>query len=132
MSVDDRDKTAGEPSSSRTNEEIREALQSDTDEPLPPAAEAVAELDAQSPHPRTPQGRRRRFLNRRNLIIATTAAVIGGTVPCVAVARAISESGVSCRDLDFIVFRSLVIRTRFCAAAQARTAGSGVPSGKTS
>ncbi len=79
MSVDDRDndsaKHSGEGPSSP--EEIRDALQSETDEPLPPAAEAIAERDAQSPHPKTPQGRRRRFINRRNLLIATTAAAIG-------------------------------------------------------
>ena len=79
MSVDDRDNDStqhsGEGSSSP--EEIRDALQSETDEPLPPAAEAIAERDAQSPHPRTPQGRRRRFINRRNLLIATTAAAVG-------------------------------------------------------
>ncbi len=56
---------------------VSEALQSKTDEPLPPVAEAIAEQDAQSRHPVTPQGRRRRFLNRRNLIIATTAGAIG-------------------------------------------------------
>ena len=58
-------------------EAISEALQSKTDEPLPPLAAAIAERDAQRKHPVTPQGRRRRFLNRRNLIIATTAAAIG-------------------------------------------------------
>ena len=56
---------------------VTEALQSKTDKPLPPLADAIAEVDAQQKHPVTPQGRRRRFLNRRNLIIATTAAVIG-------------------------------------------------------
>ncbi|HKP45265.1 MAG TPA: hypothetical protein VJT50_01585, partial [Pyrinomonadaceae bacterium] len=79
MSVDDRDKQTGGDSSLSANEkrEIRDALQSKTDEPLPPAADAIAEQDAQRKHPVTPQGRRRRFLNRRNLIIATTAAAIG-------------------------------------------------------
>ena len=56
---------------------VSEALQSKTNEPLPPLADAIAEVDAQRKHPITPQGRRRRFLNRRNLIIATTAAAIG-------------------------------------------------------
>jgi translocation and assembly module TamB len=56
---------------------VTDALQSKTDKPLPPLADAIAEVDAQQKHPVTPQGRRRRFLNRRNLIIATTAAVIG-------------------------------------------------------
>jgi translocation and assembly module TamB len=79
MSVDDRDKQSeGDSSRSASDKEsIKDALQSETDEPLPPAAEAVANRDAQSPHPVTPQGRRRRFLNRRNLIIATTAAAVG-------------------------------------------------------
>ncbi|MGI8836601.1 MAG: translocation/assembly module TamB domain-containing protein [Pyrinomonadaceae bacterium] len=79
MSVDDRDKNSdGESSRSPSDiESIKEALQSDTDEPLPPAAEAIANRDAQSPHPVTPQGRRRRFLNRRNLVIATIAASVG-------------------------------------------------------
>jgi translocation and assembly module TamB len=79
MSVDDRDKQAeGDPSRSAGDKEsIKDALQSETDEPLPPAAEAIANRDARSPHPVTPQGRRRRFLNRRNLIIATTAAAVG-------------------------------------------------------
>ncbi|HKO98419.1 MAG TPA: translocation/assembly module TamB domain-containing protein [Pyrinomonadaceae bacterium] len=78
MSVDDpnnrSDKTSSPPS---RKEEVREALQSETDAPLPPEAERIADLDAESAHPRTPQGRRRRFLNRRNLVIATIAAAIG-------------------------------------------------------
>src|ERR1043165_8473849 len=79
MSVDDRDKQTGGDSSLPADEkrEIRDALQSKTDEPLPPVADAIAERDAERTHPITPQGRRRRFLNRRNLIIATTAAAIG-------------------------------------------------------
>src|SRR6266481_2905107 len=79
MSVDDRDKTSDKDLSGSTNdkEAIKDALQSETDEPLPPAAEAIANRDAQSPHPVTPQGRRRRFLNRRNLVIATIAAAVG-------------------------------------------------------
>src|SRR6266576_5824475 len=78
MSRDDRDNGPGKDSSSATDDKkIADALQSRTDEPLPPVAEAIANRDAQSPHPVTPQGRRRRFLNRRNLIIATTAAAVG-------------------------------------------------------
>jgi translocation and assembly module TamB len=83
MSVDDpnnvsgKDSTPSPGSSSDKKEEIRDALQSETDEPLPPEAEAAANLDAESRHPVTPQGRRRRFLNRRNLVIATIAAAIG-------------------------------------------------------
>src|SRR6266576_5233579 len=78
MSRDDRDNGPGKDSSSSTDDKkIADALQSRTDEPLPPAAEAIAELDAQSKHPVTPQGRRRRFLNRRNLVIATVFAAVG-------------------------------------------------------
>ncbi len=51
--------------------------QSKTDEPLPPDAEAAADFDAERKHPVTPQGRRRRYLNRRNLVIATIAGAIG-------------------------------------------------------
>src|ERR1700716_953268 len=85
MSVDDRDKDSGKdslaqesaakdssasPPSSEGSQAIRDALRSKTDEPLPPLAEAIAERDAKRKHPITPQGRRRRFLNRRNLTIA--------------------------------------------------------------
>jgi translocation and assembly module TamB len=87
MSLDDRDNDSSKdsrdsssretPASPTESESIREALQSKTDEPLPPLAEAIAERDAQRRHPITPQGRRRRFLNKRNLLIATTAAAIG-------------------------------------------------------
>jgi translocation and assembly module TamB len=78
MTVDDRDNGPGKDSSSSTNDkEIAEALQSSEDEPIPPVAEAIAERDAESKHPVTPQGRRRRFLNQRNLLIATIAAAIG-------------------------------------------------------
>ena len=55
-------------------EAIADALQSETDEPLPPRAEAIAERDAASPHPVTPQGKRRRYLTRRNAFIAAIAA----------------------------------------------------------
>jgi translocation and assembly module TamB len=84
MSADDRNNGSGKdkpPESpapaNRGSKEIRDALRSKTDEPLPPLAEAIAERDAKRRHPITPQGRRRRFLNRRNFIIATTAAAIG-------------------------------------------------------
>ena len=84
MSEDDREKGSGKDSppeqpapSERDSKDIRDALRSTTDEPLPPLAEAIAERDAKRSHPITPQGRRRRFLNRRNFIIATTAAGIG-------------------------------------------------------
>jgi len=92
MSVDDRDKgpeketpvgdsparDGSAPSHGlKGSKEIRDALRSETDEPLPPLAEAIAERDAQRKHPITPQGRRRRFLTRRNFFIATIAAAIG-------------------------------------------------------
>ena len=81
MSVDDRDKGPGKElpdgDASASSSEIRDALQSKTDKPLPPVAEAIAERDAEHKHPVTPQGRRRRFLNKRNAFIATIAAAIG-------------------------------------------------------
>ena len=89
MTVDDRDNgSEKDPSLSKdaapsgprdpaTDREIVEVLQSETDDPLPPAAELVAEHDAQSKHPVTPQGRRRRYLNRRNLVIATIFGAVG-------------------------------------------------------
>jgi translocation and assembly module TamB len=85
MSVEDRDngkeKPATDPASgepaSPVSPEVREALRSEGDQPLPPLADAIAEQDAKRKHPVTPLGRRRRFINRRNLIIATTAAAIG-------------------------------------------------------
>lgn len=79
MSVDDRenpsDKPADEPTPDR--DAVVEALQSETDEPLPPRAEAIADRDARRKHPHTPQGRRRRYLTKRNALIATVAASIG-------------------------------------------------------
>ena len=84
MSVDDRDNGPGKetppgdstapddspsPTGLKGSKEIRDALQSKTDEPLPPLAEAIAERDAQRKHPITPQGRRRRFLTRRNFLL---------------------------------------------------------------
>jgi len=92
MSVDDRDngpekktpegdspapRDTHAPHGLKGSQEIRDALQSKTDEPLPPLAEAIAERDAKRKHPITPQGRRRRFLTRRNFFIATIAAAIG-------------------------------------------------------
>ena len=90
MSVDDHDNGPGDnsrdsrdsssrdtPASPGESKSIRDALRSETDEPLPPVAEAIAERDAQRRHPITPQGRRRRFLNRRNLLIATIFAAVG-------------------------------------------------------
>jgi translocation and assembly module TamB len=91
MSVDDRENGSGKDSppeeasaesspsspSPEGSKAIRDALRSKTDEPLPPLAEAIAERDAQRKHPITPQGKRRRFLNQRNLFIATIAAAVG-------------------------------------------------------
>ena len=90
MTVDDKDTGAGgdsrdsRDSSSRDasalptdKKSISDALQSTTNEPLPPVVEAIAERDAQRRHPVTPQGRRRRFLNRRNLVLAMIAAAVG-------------------------------------------------------
>src|SRR5439155_5437565 len=79
MSVDDRENHSDErlEESPFETRSIAEALQSETDEPLPPAAEAIAERDARRAHPITPQGRRRRYLTRRNAAIATIAAGVG-------------------------------------------------------
>ncbi|HEY2975294.1 MAG TPA: translocation/assembly module TamB domain-containing protein [Pyrinomonadaceae bacterium] len=90
MSVDDHEKGPGKnpgdsgdsssrdtPASPAESKAVRDALSSKTDEPLPPLADAIAERDAQRKHPRTPQGRRRRFLNRRNFVIATIFAAVG-------------------------------------------------------
>jgi hypothetical protein len=67
MSVDDRenpsDKSPAEPGPEP--DPIVEALQSETDEPLPPLAEEIAARDALRRHPVTPQGRRRRYRTRR-------------------------------------------------------------------
>ncbi len=82
MPVDDRDeglKNAGaspNEESKATAPEVSAALQSTTDAPLPPVAEKIAEQDADSPEPQTPQGERRRYLTRRNAFIATFA--LGG------------------------------------------------------
>ncbi|HEY0323304.1 MAG TPA: translocation/assembly module TamB domain-containing protein [Pyrinomonadaceae bacterium] len=56
--------------------EIKEALQSETDKALPPTIEVVAERDADSPEPATPQGRRRRYLTRRNALILTISLAV--------------------------------------------------------
>src|SRR5215210_780652 len=73
MPVDDRDDASQKPPAETKKSEIKAALQSETDEPLPPAAERVAERDADSPHPVTPQGQRRRWLTRRNAFFLTLA-----------------------------------------------------------
>ena len=77
MPVDDRDKKTDAPLPPDSKDpEVAAALQSETDEPLPPRAEAIAELDADRPEPMTPQGRRRRFLTRRNAFIATLGIAV--------------------------------------------------------
>jgi translocation and assembly module TamB len=74
MPVDDRDERPSESSSPKqTEQKVEAALASETDKPLPPAAERIAERDADSPEPVTPQGQRRRWLTRRNAFIATLA-----------------------------------------------------------
>src|SRR5258705_11821428 len=75
MSVDDRDNQSNKRNEGSTSEQdsVIDALQSKTDEPLPPAPEAMAERDAARKHPRTPQGRRRRYLTRRNAVLAGLA-----------------------------------------------------------
>ncbi|HEX8142797.1 MAG TPA: translocation/assembly module TamB [Pyrinomonadaceae bacterium] len=74
MPVDDQEDKpgAGQPAETKKSE-LKAALQSETDEPLPPAAERLAERDADRPNPLTPQGQRRRWLTRRNAFIATIA-----------------------------------------------------------
>ncbi|MDQ3818411.1 MAG: hypothetical protein M3362_12155, partial [Acidobacteriota bacterium] len=70
MPVDDRDDKSSQPSP-EDKREIRAELQSETDRPLSPAAEVAAERDADRPEPKTPQGKRRRWLTRRNALLAT-------------------------------------------------------------
>jgi translocation and assembly module TamB len=77
MPVDDSDEKTNAPLPPESKEpEIAAALESKTDEPLPPRAEAIAEMDANRPEPQTPQGRRRRFLTRRNAFIATLGIAV--------------------------------------------------------
>ncbi|HEX8707954.1 MAG TPA: translocation/assembly module TamB domain-containing protein [Pyrinomonadaceae bacterium] len=80
MPVDDRDEHSSASSPENDKSNIRDALQSEGDAPLPPAAERIAERDADRPEPLTPQGRRRRFLTRRNAFIATLALAVGVVV----------------------------------------------------
>lgn len=77
MPVDDRDEKAGSklPPESKDSG-IAASLESETDEPLSPVAEAIANADADRPEPQTPQGRRRRFLTRRNAFIATLGIAV--------------------------------------------------------
>ena len=71
MSADDRDGKSSTPSPQEKESKVKAELQSETDKPLSPAAEAAAEHDADRPEPKTPQGQRRRFLTRRNALFAT-------------------------------------------------------------
>src|SRR3954452_8576340 len=71
MSVDDRDEKLSTPSPQEQEGKVKAELQSETDKPLSPEASAAAERDADRPEPQTPQGRRRRFLTRRNAFLAT-------------------------------------------------------------
>ncbi|HYJ45218.1 MAG TPA: hypothetical protein VEV81_01300, partial [Pyrinomonadaceae bacterium] len=73
MSVDDRDEQPSPPSPQEKESRVKAELQQETDAPLSPAAERAAERDADRPEPVTPQGRRRRFLTRRNAFFATLA-----------------------------------------------------------
>src|SRR5918998_611797 len=77
MPVDDRDERSPESSPETEKKSISGALQSETDEPLPPAAEVIAERDADREEPVTPQGQRRRYLTQRNAFIATIAIGVG-------------------------------------------------------
>lgn len=81
MPVNDHDDRSTPPPED-DKQSIKDALQSKSDEPLPPRAEAVAERDANRPEPVTPQGRRRRYLTRRNAFITA----IGFAVASVAFA----------------------------------------------
>ena len=74
MPVNDHDDRSAEPPEG-DEQSIKEALQSETDKPLPPRAEAIAERDANRPEPATPQGKRRRYLSRRNALL--TSLVFG-------------------------------------------------------
>src|SRR6266480_7347262 len=70
MPVNDHDDRSPHSSPEGDKQSIKDALQSKTDKPLPPTAEMIAERDANQPEPVTPQGKRRRYLTRRNAFIA--------------------------------------------------------------
>ena len=70
MTVNDHDDRSAQ-SPDGDKQSIKDALRSETDKPLPPQAEAIAERDANRPEPFTPQGRRRRYLSRRNALLGT-------------------------------------------------------------
>jgi translocation and assembly module TamB len=69
MPVNDHDDRTRQPSPEGDKQSIKDALQLKTDEPLAPKAEAIAERDANQAAPLTPQGRRRRYLTRRNAFV---------------------------------------------------------------
>lgn len=77
MPVDDHDEKADAtlPPDSK-DPDIAASLETKTDEPLSPRAEAIAEADADRPEPQTSQGRRRRFITRRNAFIATLGIAV--------------------------------------------------------
>src|SRR5918912_75507 len=86
MPVDDHGgEKPAQPPPPEKEKEIKAALRSETDEPLPPAAEAAAERDADRPEPKTPQGRRRRWLSRRNALFATLGVAALFVLPALAV-----------------------------------------------
>lgn len=77
MPVDDRGEDAASKSPEIKDRTVDAALQSETDEPLPPRAEAIAERDADRAEPQTPQGWHRRYLTRRNAFILTLSIAVG-------------------------------------------------------
>ena len=68
MPVNDHDDRSAQPPEGE-KQSVKDALQSKSDEPLPPRAEVIAERDADQPQPATPQGKHRRFITRRNAFI---------------------------------------------------------------
>jgi len=103
MSVDDRENRSDKPADEQTREhdEIVEALHSKTDEPIPPRAAEIANRDARLKHPHTPQGRRRRYLNKRNALIAGIAASIG-VIALILLAFLLRETGPKARRAESI------------------------------
>src|SRR5882762_865480 len=75
MPVNDDDRSPQSPPEG-DKQSIKDALQSKTDKPLPPRAEAIAERDANRPEPVTPQGKRRRYLTRRNAFFTALGLAI--------------------------------------------------------
>src|SRR5436190_17859415 len=75
MPVNDHDDRSAQPPEG-DKQSIKDALQSKSDEPLPPRADAIAERDANQPKPATPQGKRRRYLTRRNAFITAIGLAV--------------------------------------------------------